>query len=93
MDWATALSLLFGAIGGAVVKPLVDLMRSREDPLWEEIRRLNVANVSRDEELRLLRHERNNLGLLVQALKAEVNDFLEELGRPHKYDTAPKGDQ
>lgn len=86
--WLEVLALLFG---GGLLKAVIDLIRSREGPLWQEIARLNIKLDGIDKELDGVRRDHNIALMVNQSLKGEVNDLLEELGRDPKYDLSPKG--
>jgi hypothetical protein len=83
---------ILGAFGGGFATEVLALIRSREGPLWSEIKRLNAKIDALEVAAVALRHERNTLTFLRQSLEYEANELLEELGRPHKYGVAPKGE-
>jgi hypothetical protein len=76
---------ILAAFGGGFATEVLALIRSREGPLWSEIKRLNAKVDALEADNKALRHERNTLVFLKQSLEYAANELLEELGRPHKY--------
>jgi cell division protein FtsB len=89
--WAQVAFALIGLVGAVVA-----LMRQRDANVWRHIGVLENRMTELGKEVKGLRGERDALvqqnGLLrseVVSLKAEVNDLLDEHGRPAKYDLVP----
>jgi hypothetical protein len=75
-DWA---NLLIAVVSGGFAKQLLDWFVNRESRLWERMGALEQRVYQLEKDLQAER-------VLVVVLKGEINELLENAGKPPKYD-------